>query len=104
MANIRILLEQKKSVEPPIKKQRTEAGSSRGSNSIDHNPTAAGEAMPVYFPRGLSEIVLGYLDSDINPIQQRDEHAEYPSQSYARFKLFGRTLEDLMSDEAAMVG
>jgi len=62
------------------------------------------EAMPINLPPGLPEIVLGYLDNDIKPIQHRDKQTKYPSQSYVRFRLFDRTLEDVMSYEAARLG
>ena len=62
-----------------------------------HSPSAGSklavedEAIPVNLPPGLPEIVL-------------DIQAENPFQSYARFRLFGRTLEEVMGDEAAMIG
>lgn len=89
---------------PIITKQRTEAVNHRGYCHIEHHPTEEGEAMPVYFPRGLPEIVLGYLDNDINSIQQPNRQTKWLSQQCGQFKLFGRTLTDLMSDEAATVG
>jgi hypothetical protein len=91
MADSRTLLEQKEMTESPSKKQKKVV--------IDHNPTDAFEMMPVRFPSGLPKIVLHYLDSDMLPVQQRNQ-----PQQYTQFKLFARTLTDLIRDEAAVVG
>jgi len=98
MADSRTLLNQKKSVEPPIKKQRTQAGSSR-----DYDEKAPGEAMPVRFPPGLGEIMLDSLGGDINPQPQYDEKKKCPTDSYQSVRLFGRNFQELMHPGAAKV-
>lgn len=99
MTDSRSLLEQEKSIEPPAKKRKTEASTGVEYNSIYYNPTLADEAMPVYFPRGLPEIMLGYLGGDIHPKPKKHP----PTHSYQPVKLFGKKFKEWMHPEAAKV-
>lgn len=53
------------------------------------------EIMPVRIPNGVSDLVLDYLNADILPMQQSNNQT---------FKFFGRNIEKMMRDEAALVG
>ena len=91
---------------PKTKKRKTPASSNINlSSSIDHMPEAKGETMTHRrFPKELTEIMLGYLNGDINPISETNNENISLSDQYKEFKLFGRNIDELVRDEAALVG
>lgn len=77
---------------PPSKKPR-----------FSYDPEVKGEAMtPIRLYDQPPQLILDYLDGDIFPIALESK-IEARTKYYAQFKLFGRSLHDMMKDEASIL-
>jgi hypothetical protein len=72
---------------------------------FSHNSTSLGEAMTlVTLPNGIPEIVLDYLDGEINSYWQGEQETKkFSVVERQEFKLFSRTYKNLINSEAALV-
>jgi hypothetical protein len=63
--------------------------------SPEHHPEVSGEALTVFIPRGVRDIILDYLHHDIKPMQNATD-GKSVSRHYSEFKLLGRDLRYFM--------